>query len=66
MKHQPISKTCSCGRIHTAIPDNARKWIDEGLLLGFCWECECGSTLFKRVGEIVKSVNLVEKTEGEK
>jgi hypothetical protein len=41
-----ISKVCSCGKIHLEIPETARKWIEDDVLIGHVWECECKSTLF--------------------
>lgn len=46
-------KTCNtCGCQHKNVPSNARAWIEEGSLVGWFWECVCGSTMFKKaVGE---------------
>ena len=41
-----INKKCSCGKVHNEVPKNAREWKDEGVLIGWVWECECKSTLF--------------------
>lgn len=41
-----IQKKCACGKVHNQIPKEAKKWIDDGVLIGWCWNCECKSTLF--------------------
>lgn len=40
------SKLCSCGRVHTVVPLEARLQLNAGELTGYYWECTCGSTLF--------------------
>ena len=48
-----FEKVCSCGKKHTSFPKDKKPWIGEdGLLLGFIWNCECGSTLFKPIGDL--------------
>lgn len=53
-----IRKICEmCNKLHTEVPDNARPqmgFIDETQIFGYFWECQCGSTLFKKVGQNVR------------
>jgi hypothetical protein len=41
-----IQKKCGCGKLHTEIPKDAKKWVDEGVHIGWLWNCTCNSTLF--------------------
>lgn len=45
-KGSKVNKICSCGKLHPTIPMDAREWVDEGVLIGFVWECECHSSPF--------------------
>lgn len=45
-KGSKIQKICGCGKTHNVIPENARPWWDEGVLIGYVWECSCKSSLF--------------------
>jgi hypothetical protein len=43
-----IEKKCNCcGIIHLVLPNRARLWVDteQIILIGYFFECECGSTL---------------------
>jgi hypothetical protein len=35
-------KTCACGCSYSDIPEDAQMWVDEGELVGWIWNCECG------------------------
>ena len=48
MKKLENKKCNCCGKIHTEVPSNARRMIDENILIGWFFECECGSTMFVR------------------
>jgi hypothetical protein len=54
-----IDKICSCGKKHTEVPKEARIWKEEGSLVGFVWECECGSTLFTSSSNLKKAVGEI-------
>ncbi len=46
-KNCPIEKVCGCGRKYNLIPEKAKEWLaEEGVVIGFLWECECKSHLF--------------------
>ena len=51
-----LNKTCNtCGKKHDSVPAVARPWVESEkpkLILGFFWECACGSTMFKRTIEL--------------
>ena len=47
-----LNKVCNtCGNTHDERPEQARAWIetDQGmkLVVGYFWECSCGSTMFQ-------------------
>ena len=41
-----ILKPCSCGIVHLELPQNARAQIQEDIVIGYCFECECKSTVY--------------------
>lgn len=50
-----IYKKCAmCSKVHTEIPKDARPWNEQGIIIGYVWECECKSTLFKAVKETMQ------------
>lgn len=57
---QPIqlssAKICgTCGKVFDHIPVGARPWVEMKAIIGYVWECECGSTLFKASPEVMRS-----------
>lgn len=64
MKPELKNKRCTvCDRKHKEIPQNARPWIDDEMklagkphLIGWFWECKCGSTMFKKIQEKIQEV----------
>lgn len=53
------NKTCSCGKFHEYVPNDAREWFEDGLLIGFVWECECKSTLFTPTYNLRKQMGAI-------
>ncbi len=45
---QDKPKLCKCGKDQSVMPINAREWEEGGSILGWVWECECHSTMFKK------------------
>lgn len=46
-------KKCGCGIVWTELPEHTKEWIDEELklvgkshVMGYFFNCVCGSTLF--------------------
>lgn len=59
-----MNKICKCcGHVHLEIPADAKEWIDDEMkhsdkafIIGYFWQCVCGSTMFHKVVEnLVKS-----------
>lgn len=40
-------RVCSCGKIHTEIPEN-HQYLEDPDFGGYYWNCSCGSTLFEK------------------
>lgn len=40
-----ILKKCSCGKEHKLLPANAKPQFMEEVIIGYCFECECQSTV---------------------
>jgi hypothetical protein len=62
-----MNKQCKkCFKVHGKVPQIARPDIQEGVLVGYCWECDgfdekgepCGSTLYfyKFEIEVIKAM----------
>ena len=48
-----LSKKCgSCGKMFPQVPTNAKPMLDEGKILGFDWQCECGSNVFMKADRV--------------
>jgi hypothetical protein len=52
LKSREIDKTCTCGKQHNFIPEDAKvgEW-------GMFWNCECKSTLFWPNAEMRKKLD---------
>jgi hypothetical protein len=51
-----VNKICGCGKVHEVIPETAQEWFEDGLLIGFIWDCECKSTLFTATFDLKKKL----------
>ena len=47
-KGTKIDKRCSCGKLHTIVPEavDLQMDYDGKLVAGYIWNCTCGSTVF--------------------
>jgi len=56
-----INKVCKCGKVHTEIPTTAVDWNDDGVVIGYMWNCDCHSTLFVPTFDLSKIKQLIFK-----